>query len=125
MAQQQVEKQGNELSFAAKLLEGRDLRGYLISADALHTQKKWCRQIQKQGGDWLLIAKGNQAGLQAEMALLFEAEAEKGWPYCLEVRRAQTVDKAHGRLEIRRLTVSTEMKELLAPQWAGTSRSSA
>jgi predicted transposase YbfD/YdcC len=117
LAQQQVNAKSNELTCAPKLVEGFDLAGCIVSADALHTQKKWCRQIQKQGGDWLLIAKANQARLRAEIAFLFEGE---DWPGWLEKREAQTVDKAHGRLEVRHLTVSSELKELLAGQWSGT-----
>ncbi len=38
---------------------------------------------------------------------------------CLDWRQARTVDKGHGRLEIRDMVVSTELNEFLAGKWTG------
>jgi predicted transposase YbfD/YdcC len=115
VAQVQVATKDHEVRCAAQLLAGRDLRGCVLTADALHPQRHWCRQIRAQGGDYILMAKKNQPGLLQEIAFLFEGV----WPAWLEQQEAQTVDKGHGRIEVRHLRTSPELNEYLGGQWAG------
>ncbi len=90
----------------------------MITADALHTQRDWCTQIIAQRGDDVLIVKENQRGLLQEIAVLFADP----WPPWLEQRRATTIDKGHGRIEVRQLRASSELQELLADRWAGVAQ---
>jgi predicted transposase YbfD/YdcC len=113
LAQQEVATKDHEIPGATALIAGRDLHGCVLTADALHTQRAWCRTVRAQGGDYVLIAKKNQRGLRSDIALLFEGV----WPTWLEQRRAQTVDKGHGRLEVRQLRASTELNDYLAVSW--------
>jgi len=39
----------------------------LITADALHTQTGHVEAMNKAGLDWMLMAKGNQAGLEEQI----------------------------------------------------------
>ncbi|HXZ05362.1 MAG TPA: ISAs1 family transposase [Ktedonobacteraceae bacterium] len=41
---------------------------------------------------------------------------------CRDWRTARTVDKGHGRLEIREVVTSTELNAFLAAQWAGVAQ---
>ncbi len=113
LAQAEVATKDHEIPGAATLIAGQDLHGCVITADALHTQRKWCRTVRTQGGDYVLIVKKNQRGLRQDLDLLFGGE----WPAWLEQRTAQTVDKAHGRIEVRQLRASTELNDYLAAQW--------
>jgi predicted transposase YbfD/YdcC len=113
LAQQEVATKDHEIPGATSLIAGRDLAGCVLTADALHTQRNWCRTVRAQGGDYVLIAKKNQRGLRTDIALLFEGV----WPTWLEQRRARTVEKGHGRLEVRQLRASTELNEYLAQAW--------
>jgi predicted transposase YbfD/YdcC len=115
LAQQQVATKDHEVPCAAQMLAGQDLRGCVLSADALHTQRAWCTQVRRQGGDYVLIAKKNQPALRQDLVFFFEGD----WPAYLEQRRAETVNKAHGRLEVRRICLSSELQEFLSTQWAG------
>lgn len=103
----------DERVLAKQLIAGYDLRGCVISADALHTQPSWCRQVRAQGGDYLLWVKKNQPLLRSEIAELFAAPL----PRWLDERTARSVNKGHGRLEVRQLRVSSELAQLLAPTW--------
>ncbi len=114
LAQQEVATKEHEIPGATKLIAGRDLRGCVVTADALHTQRNWCRTVRAPGGDYVLIAKKNQRGLREDLAILFGGE----WPTWLEQRTVTTVDKGHGRLEVRQLRASTELNEYLAATWA-------
>src|ERR671933_1257962 len=114
LAQEEVATKAHEIPGATKLIAGRDLQGCVVTADALHTQRKWCRTVRTQGGDYVLIAKKNQRGLRADLAFLFGGE----WPSWLEQRTATTVNKGHGRIEVRTVRASTELNEYLAERWA-------
>lgn len=104
---------GREQETALTLIGEVDLTGCVVSADALHTQPTWCQRILDQGGDYLLIAKRNQPTLREDIALLF-SQAPVPW---LPEGEARSVDKGHGRLEIRHLRTSQELGDYLAPKW--------
>lgn len=112
--QQAVEGKGQERKAAMQLIEPLNFNGSVVSADALHTQPKWAQAVLDRGGDYLLIAKGNQSELREAIALLFSQPPR---PRLFPESEARTVDKAHGRLEIRHLRVSSELSEYLAPRW--------
>lgn len=115
LAQMEVATKDHEVPCAAQLLAGRDLAGCVLTADALHTQRDWCAQIIAQRGDYVLIVKENQRGLLQEIAFLFDGP----WPAWLEQRSVRTLDKGHGRIEVRQLRASSELQELVADRWAG------
>src|SRR6266699_3754432 len=106
------EKQ-NELSIVSQFLTPLLVKGRIISADALHTQHVFCFNVKRWDGDYVLIAKGNQRMLYDDLQLFFtEPPAD-----CRDWRTARSVDKGHGRLEIRELVASTELNEFLGGQW--------
>ena len=111
------EKQ-NELSIVSQFLTPLLVKGRIISADALHTQHAFCFNVTRWDGDYILIAKGNQSILHDDLELFFnEPPAD-----CRDWRTARTVDKGHGRLEIRELVESHELNEFLGGQWAGVAQ---
>jgi len=74
--------------------------------------------VRRWQGDYVLIAKGNQPTLHDDLQLFFrEPPAD-----CRDWRTARTVDKGHGRLEIRALVATTELNDFLAGQWAGVAQ---
>jgi len=104
---------GQERETALRLIQTVNLQGYVVSADALHTQAAWCRQILTLGGDYLLIIKRNQPTLRDDVALLF-SQPPVPW---LPEQQAAKVNKSHGRIEVRRLRTSSELGEYLMPKW--------
>jgi predicted transposase YbfD/YdcC len=91
------------LSVAPRLLRqaAHQIRGRLVSGDALYCQKALCRQIRQAGGDYLFAVKANQPDLLDDVALLFRLPPPGERFVC-----AQTVDKHGGRLEVRSLRAS-------------------
>lgn len=102
----------SEITAAPALLAGHDLHGRVVTADALLTQRRLCAQIVAQGGDYLLAVKGNQPELAAEIAELFTGCAHDS--SAPPVARLRTVDKGHGRLEIRELEASSLLNDWVA-----------
>ncbi len=114
-----VERQGNELSAAPRLLRGLDLRGNVLVADAMFTQRDLSRQILRAGGDYIWLAKENQRHLREAIAQLFAPVSRSpGWGVPPnDFQNAMMYDKGHGRLEERSLTSSALLSDYL--DWPG------
>ncbi|MGH3974353.1 MAG: ISAs1 family transposase, partial [Pseudonocardiaceae bacterium] len=97
VAQREIPHKTNEITEFAPLLDGLDLTGMLVSADALHTQRSHARfLIEDKHADYLLTVKDNQPGLFAQLNAL---------PWA-EVPVAHTEhDRGHGRTERRTIQV--------------------
>jgi predicted transposase YbfD/YdcC len=105
-----------ELTVAPDAIKQIDWQGRVLTGDALYCQQPLCAQVVEAGGDYLLIVKANQPTLLADVAQLFvpltpEERAGTGvqsvQPLVFEC--AQTVEKGHGRIEERRIRVSSEL----------------
>lgn len=101
----------NEIVAAPHLLGCMDLRGKVVAADAMHTQRALSLQILQAGGDYLWLAKENQPALRQAIGQVFAADwgTVAGGTVPHDLRTAHTVDKGHGRLERRRISVSSEL----------------
>jgi predicted transposase YbfD/YdcC len=119
LAQRPAGGRGGEVGAAPALLGGLDLRGTVVAGDAQHTQRLLSRQILAAGGAYLWFAKDNQPTLRADIELLFAADRRtvEGGRTPDDFRRARTVDKGHGRLELRELTASAELTDY--SDWPG------
>ncbi|MBV9230302.1 MAG: ISAs1 family transposase, partial [Chloroflexi bacterium] len=67
-----VQEKHNEISELKPLLTVSTVKGRILSLDALHTQREFCRQVQRLEGDYVLIAKDNQPTLKEDIADFFE-----------------------------------------------------
>ena len=105
----------NEITAAPTLLHPALVKGRIITADAMHTQKKFCTLVSASSGYYLLIAKENQPGVLADLEDFFnDKELDQGeWQYYKEV------NKGHGRREVREIWASTQMNEWFERDWTG------
>lgn len=93
--QQLVPTGTSEIAWLAPLLEGLDLTGVVITADALHTTRGQARYVTARGGHYVLIVKKDQRRLHDLLHALDWTQAEQH----------STLEKAHGRIEHRTLLV--------------------
>lgn len=109
----------NEIVVAPHLLAWLDLRGKVVVADALHTQRALSVQVVAAGGDFVWVVKDNQPQTRQAIEQLFApAPAGPGWRQPpTDFRTARTITKAHGRLEERTLTTSSLLNDYL--DWPG------
>ncbi len=76
IAQKEVDVKSNEIPTAIPLLKPLDLKGKVITADALHTQKTLARfLVQEKQADYCFTVKDNQANLKEDIAYLGLNEA--------------------------------------------------
>ena len=100
LGQRKVDDKSNEITAIPDLLDKLDLSGCIVTIDAMGCQTKIAETILDKGADYLLALKGNHELLYEDVALLFDDLAESGftaYPY----DHAKTVDKGHGRIEVR------------------------
>ncbi len=111
----EVESKENELTAAPRLLANLNLKGKVVSGDAMFTQRKLSVQVRAQGGDYLWFIKDNQPTLLADVQQFFQPPRKaKGWHMPLMAyHEATSVDKGHGRIEQRRIRVAYDETEFL------------
>lgn len=99
----------NEITRAETVIEQICLEGVVITADALHTQKEFARQIVERGGDYLLVVKGNQKQLLEDIRFCFENPEQ-----IKETMRAARQFDTHGnRIEERSLRTTAALEGYL------------
>ncbi len=112
LVQIEVGTKENEIPASARMLKCLDLQGKIITGDALLAQRALSRQIVEAQGDYVWTSKENQPQMIEDLETLFAGETTvKGFsPATQDFRPAETIEKAHGRIERRTLTASTELK---------------
>jgi predicted transposase YbfD/YdcC len=117
LGQLACDAKSNEITALPALLELLDLRGAVVTADAMHCQRNLAQQVVDAGGDYLLQVKDNQPQLHQDLKLLF---AEGVGEECQHVacETAEQVDAGHGRVETRRCWLARETA-WLSDRWAG------
>lgn len=97
LGQEATDIKSNEITAIPLLLERLELRGALVTIDAIGTQTAIADKIVGRGGDYLLALKANRPLLHAEVEHFF---AEP--PTDMLEAPYETTDADHGRIEIRR-----------------------
>lgn len=100
LGQQAVDEKSNEIIAIPELLGRLNIKGALVTIDAIACQSAIAEKIVDAGANYLLAVKGNQPTLYEEIASYFETAPVE------EIETVEDVDKDHGRLETRRVVVS-------------------
>ena len=108
LGQVKTEDKSNEITAIPELLKALDIRGCIVTIDAMGCQKGIAEQIVEQGADYLFSLKGNQSNLHKEVELLFE-DAGKNDFKDLSHQTCTTIDGGHGRVETRCFTVTDDV----------------
>jgi predicted transposase YbfD/YdcC len=72
LGQVKIDEKSNELTALPALLEKLNIKGVIVTTDALNTQKQSANIIVEKGGDYLSALKGNQSTLHDDVRLFFE-----------------------------------------------------
>lgn len=119
LMQVEVGHKDNEIVAAPKLLRQLDLKGRVVSGDAMFAQREISVTVLAQGGDYLWFVKDNQRRLHEDVQRFFqEVEHAPGWrtpPMPQDVATDKCAQS--GRVETRRLTAIPDEHNYL--QWPG------
>jgi len=108
LGQVAVDEDSNEITAIPRLLELLDLKGALVTIDAIGCQTEIAEQIIAGKGDYVLVVKGNQEHLQADILATLEHAEEtnyQGVNYSIFQQQEDghgkgNCERAHRRFEI-------------------------
>jgi predicted transposase YbfD/YdcC len=119
LGQLKVADKSNEITAVPELLRVLELSGCIVTIDAMGCQKKIAKEIIEADADYVLALKGNQETVHEEVKSFLDAtlrERQTPRPPGAELSPAaaalaslETVEKDHGRLEIRRYYQSDQL----------------
>lgn len=122
LGQRKVAEKSNEITAIPELLRLLEIKGCIVTVDAIGTQTKIAKQIIKAEGDYLLAVKHNQGKLYRDLEMLFSYDQQQGFedaPYDY----AKDVTKGHGRIDVRECWTTSDPAYLAsvgqAKKWAG------
>jgi predicted transposase YbfD/YdcC len=100
LGQVKVDEKSNEITAIPQLLKALEISGCIITIDAMGCQTEIAKTIVEEEADYVLALKDNQGKLFEDTQKLFEdleSSQYQAYPYNYE----KTVNKGHGRIEIR------------------------
>ena len=119
LGQKAIEEKSNEITAIPQLLEKIQIKGQIVTIDAMGTQKEIAEKIRQKRADYVLAVKGNQGSLYEELKVYFgdesiqeEIKAEKNY--------SCTIEKAHGQMEKREYYQTDKISWLpMKKEWKG------
>lgn len=119
MGQLACGEKSNEITAIPKLLEMLEINGCIVTIDAMGTQKEIAEKIIEKNADYILSLKENQKSLYKDVKLYLD-DIVQDKSVIQSSNYHKTVDKGHGRLEIRKCVVSNEIGWLQSKsEWKG------
>ena len=119
LGQRAVEEKSNEITAIPKLLDRIQVKGQIVTIDAMGTQKEIAEKIRKKRADYVLAVKKNQGTLHEDLKLYFREES-----ILAEIREKKgyicTREKAHSQIEKREYYQTDDIGWLTSrKEWKG------
>jgi predicted transposase YbfD/YdcC len=112
LGQFKVNDKSNEITAIPKLLELLDIKGSIITIDAMGCQKEIAKKIINEDANYILSLKGNHKNLKEDVEGIFKTRPFNHYN--------KTIEKAHGRIETRECYVINNMEWLFEKEnWEG------
>ena len=111
LGQLACEEKSNEITAIPKLLEQLELKGCIVTIDAMGTQSEIASAITNKGADYILSLKENQPGLYRDVKLYFE-EYRRNTAGLPAACCAKSHSQGHGRFESRSCYVCEDISWL-------------
>ena len=118
---QKVESKSNEITAVPLILKLLNLKGAVVTLDAMGTQIAIARQIKQAEGDYVLALKGNQGKLSQQVSDWFKQIQAQNWQG-IESSYHETLETGHHRIETRQVWAVPvrQLPPLHRPsQWVG------
>ncbi len=121
LGQVKTQEKSNEITAIPRLLAMLEIKGCIVTIDAMGCQEKIAGKIVEKGADYALAVKGNQKSLHEAIVDYFAVAVDGG----VEDGQAllghhEQVDVGHGRIEQRRYYLADCLDTLPSPRrWQG------
>ena len=107
--QRKVDDKSNEITAIPQLLDMLEVSGCIVTTDAMGCQTAIAEKAIENGADYVFVVKENQGRLLETIRGLFDDPDEMRWVHC---DYHKTVDKGHGRIEIRECWATSDQEYL-------------
>ncbi len=119
LGQVTVDDKSNEITAIPELVRKLDLKGCLVTIDAMGCQREIAKTILDAHADYLLAVKGNQGTLAEDVETEFKHAMAHHFAH-MNHHYYETLDKGHGRIERRQYWYSQDIEGLgTAEKWPG------
>ena len=119
LAQEKVADKSNEIKAIPELLKVLEIKGCIVTIDAMGCQKDIATKIIGKGADYVLALKGNQKNLFKDVELFLDdciANSFEG----VSFDKHSELDKGHGRVETRTYYITSDISWLAEQdKWTG------
>jgi len=121
LGQVKTDAKSNEITAIPQLLEMLEIRGCIVTLDAMGCQREIAKQIHEKGADYVLAVKENQPSLHEAIEEYFQTADQSQFAE-VPVEVHTEVDGEHGRIETRRYELVADIRTLPHPEdWPGLS----
>ncbi len=119
LGQKAVKEKSNEITAIPELLKKLQIKGQIVTIDAMGTQKEIAKEIRRKRADYVLAVKGNQQGLHQELMEYFADEE-----FLKHIKAAggykKQSEKARSQIETREYYQTEDIKWLSGKgEWRG------
>lgn len=119
LGQKVVEEKSNEIKAIPELINVIEIKGKIVTIDAMGTQTEIAKKIKEKKADYVLALKGNQGILHGEVKEYLEDE-EFRKEIIKKGNYKKTVEKAHGQIETRNYYQTEDIKWISdSEKWKG------
>lgn len=108
LGQIKCEEKSNEITAIPELLKILDLKGCVVTIDAMGCQKEIVKEIAEKEADYVISLKGNQGTLHQEVKQYLDWAQHHDFQNIAH-ETCTTLEKDHGRIEERRCWVTEEI----------------
>ena len=105
-----VEDKSNEIPAARELIDMINIKGMVLSMDAMHCHKETVEKIIAGGGDYVVQLKRNQGNFYEDVYAMFDDEYMDMTDKDCEYEIYKTIEKGHGRIEKRTCFVLNDVE---------------
>jgi len=105
------EEKSNEITAIPKLLEMLEIKGCIVTIDAMGTQTEIAKAVRNKEADYILALKENQKTLYNDVKLYLD-DVRQEQKLLESENYYKTVEKGHGRIETRECIISEEISWL-------------
>jgi len=108
LGQVKTDEKSNEITAIPQLLDMLELRGCIVTIDAIGCQREIAKKIVEKEADYVLAVKANQGNLYEDLVGYFDwalADKFNETTYTCD----ETIDGDHGRIEVRRYYATSDI----------------
>lgn len=117
LGQIKTEEKSNEITAIPELLDMIDVKGSIVTIDAMGCQQEIAKKIVDKEADYVLSLKDNQPTLCKDVASIFVQAEERKYKKMIHKQKLEKI-RCHGRIETRRYTlIVPREQELFGLRW--------